>query len=106
MPPQSKVGDKAFNPADAHGCPVCPHPVQGPGVNGSPNVLVNNMPALRVGDPGVHAACCGPNSWNVAQGSSTVFFNNIKAARIGDQTSHCGGSGNLIEGSSDVMTGG
>ncbi|MEC7986949.1 MAG: PAAR domain-containing protein [Myxococcota bacterium] len=106
MPPQSKVGDKALCPADSHGKPCCAHPVQGPGVNGSPNVLVNNMPALRLGDPGVHSGCCGPNTWNVSAGSATVFFNNIKAARIGDQTVHCGGSGNLIEGSSDVITGG
>ena len=106
MPPQSKVGDKAMNPADSHGNICCPHSVQGPGVSGSPNVLVNNMPALRIGDSGVHAGCCGPNTWVVAGGSGTVFFNNIAAARLGDQTTHCGGAGNLIEGSSDVLTGG
>ena len=106
MPPQSRVGDDAFNPADAHGCPSCPHPVKGPGVQGSPNILVNGKPPLRVGDPGVHSACCGPNTWKVAKGSSTVFFNNIPAARINDTTAHCGGSGNLIKGSNDVITGG
>ena len=106
MPPQSRVGDKAFNPADSHGCPACPHPVQGPGVQGSNNILVNGKPPLRTGDPGVHSACCGPNSWNVSNGSSTVFFNNIPAARIGDPTTHCGGSGNLIQGSNNVITGG
>ena len=106
MPPQSRVGDDAFNPADAHGCPACPHPVKGPGVQGSSNILVNGKPPLRVGDPGVHSACCGPNSWNVAKGSSSVFFNNIPAARLNDPTTHCGGSGNLIKGSNDVLTGG
>ena len=70
MPPQGRVGDNALVPADAHGCPACPHPATGPATAGSPNVLVNGMPALRLGDPGVHAACCGPNSWVAAKGSA------------------------------------
>ena len=106
MPPQSRVGDNAFCPADAHGCPACPHPVTGPGTSGSPNILVNGMMALRIGDPGSHAACCGPNSWNVAQGSGSVFLNDIPAARLGDQTTHCGGVGALIVGSPNVIVGG
>lgn len=106
MPPQGRVGDKAFNPADVHGCPACPHPVQGPAVNGSPNVMVNGMPALRVGDPGVHMACCAANSWTAAMGSGTVFINNIPAHRLGDMTTHCGGVGNLIVGSTNVIVGG
>lgn len=106
MPPQCRVGDKAFNPADAHGCPACPHPVQGPGVSGSPNIIVNGMQALRIGDPGVHAACCGPNQWKVASGSGSVFFNDIPAARIGDSTAHCGGSGKLVQGSTNLIVGG
>ncbi|MBK7761688.1 MAG: PAAR domain-containing protein [Deltaproteobacteria bacterium] len=106
MPPQSRVGDNAFNPADAHGCPACPHPVTGPGQAGSPDVIVNGMQALRIGDPGQHAACCGPNSWVVAAGSGSVTFNNIPAARLGDSTTHCGGSGSLIVGSANVIVGG
>ncbi len=106
MPPQSRVTDYAFNPADAHGCPACPHPVQGPGVKGSPDVIVNGLMALRIGDPGVHFACCGPNSWNVQTGSGTVYYNDIPAARINDMTTHCGGVGNLIQGSSNVIVGG
>jgi uncharacterized Zn-binding protein involved in type VI secretion len=106
MPPQGRVNDKAFCPADAHGCPACPHPVQGPAIAGSPNVLVNGMPALRVGDAGVHAACCGPNQWKAAKGSGTVFINDIPAHRLGDTTAHCGGVGNLIVGSNDVIVGG
>ena len=105
MPPAHRVGDKALNPADAHGCPACPHPVQGPGTSGSPDVFVNNMPQMRVGDPGMHAACCGPNSWTVAQGSSSVFVNNIPPSRIGDATTHCGGSGKVIQGSPNVIIG-
>ena len=105
MPPQSRVKDKAMCPADSHGKPCCPHSVQGPGVSGSNDILVNGLPPLRVGDSGVHSSCCGPNTWVVAKGSSTVFFNNIPAARITDQTTHCGGVGKLIEGSNDVITG-
>lgn len=106
MPEQGRVGDKARNPADAHGCPGCAHGVIGPAVSGSPNVKVNGKPALRVGDPGVHAACCGPNQWKAAKGSSTVFINGLPAHRKGDMTAHCGGVGNLIEGSPDVIVGG
>ena len=106
MPPQARVGDKAFNPADAHGCPACPHPVIGPAVAGSPNVMTNNLPSVRVGDAGVHAACCGPNSWNAKAGSGTVLINGKKAHRLGDSTKHCGGMGNTIEGSPNVITGG
>jgi uncharacterized Zn-binding protein involved in type VI secretion len=106
MPPVGRVGDNAFVPADAHGCPACPHPATGPATVGSPNVLVNGLPVLRLGDSGVHAACCGPNQWKAAKGSSTVFVNDKPAHRMGDTTSHCGGVGNLIVGSANVIVGG
>ncbi|MEE0816913.1 MAG: PAAR domain-containing protein [Desulfovibrio fairfieldensis] len=51
----------------------------------------------------MHSACCGPNTWKTAQGSPKVLINNIPAVRLGDATSHCGGSGNMIEGSPDVI---
>ena len=105
MPPAHRVGDRALNPADAHGCPACPHPVQGPGISGSPDVLVNGRPLMRVGDPGVHIACCGPNQWTVAQGSRSVLVNGRPPSRIGDATSHCGGSGSVIDGSPNVLIG-
>ncbi len=41
------------------------------------------MPALRVTDTGIHAACCGPNTWTAQAGSSTVFINGKPAARNG-----------------------
>jgi uncharacterized Zn-binding protein involved in type VI secretion len=69
-------------------------------------VLINGMPALRVGDQGMHAACCGPNMWFAAQGSGTVSINDIPAHRLGDLTAHCGGVGNLIVGSPNVIVGG
>ncbi|MFX0198775.1 MAG: PAAR domain-containing protein [Candidatus Hodarchaeota archaeon] len=106
MPPQGRLGDKSQASADAHGCPACPHPVIGPAVQGSPDVLVNFLPALRVGDMGIHAACCGPNTWTASEGSSTVLINNKPAHRMGDKDQHCGTSGKLIEGSPDVIVGG
>ena len=68
--------------------------------------MVNGKPALRVGDPGVHAACCGPNTWTAQAGSGTVKINDKAAHRLGDADTHCGGNGKMIEGSSDVITGG
>lgn len=106
MPPQGRLGDNSMVPADAHGCPACPHPCIGPAIKGSPTVNVNSMPALRVSDTGVHAACCGPNMWTAAKGSGTVFINGLAAHRIGDTDTHCGGSGQLIAGSPNVIVGG
>ncbi|MGA1874897.1 MAG: PAAR domain-containing protein [bacterium] len=105
MPPLGRLGDKSQAAADAHGCPACPHPVIGPAVQGSPDVLVNHRPALRVGDMGIHAACCGPNIWTATEGSGTVMINNRPAHRQGDKDQHCGASGTLIEGSPDVLVG-
>jgi uncharacterized Zn-binding protein involved in type VI secretion len=106
MPPQGRLGDKAFVPADAHGCPACPHPCTGPAVGGSPDVNVNGRPALRIDDPGIHAACCALNMWNAKAGSSTVIINGKGAHRQGDATKHCGGMGNLTEGATNVIAGG
>jgi uncharacterized Zn-binding protein involved in type VI secretion len=105
MPGQARLGDKSQVPADAHGCPACPHPAVGPAIIGSPDVNCNGRPALRVGDKGVHAACCGPNMWTATKGSSTVFINNMAAHRLGDDDQHCGGKGQMIEGSTNVIVG-
>lgn len=106
MPGQGRLGDKANVPLDTHGCPACPHPAAiGPAIQGSPNVNVNSRPALRVDDPGMHAACCGTNQWTATQGSLTVFINGKAAHRMGDQNRHCGGIGQLVEGSPNVMVG-
>ena len=106
MPGQGRLGDKAQAASDAHGCPACPHPVIGPSIEGSTDVLVNNRPALRQGDHGVHTPCCGPNMWTAAAGSGTVLINGKAAYRMSDKSQHCGGSGQLIEGSTDVIVGG
>ncbi len=105
MPPVSRVKDNAHCPSDVHGCNSCPHPVTGPGTIGSPNILINGLQPLRVGDPGVHSGCCGPNTWFVAEGSTTVNFNDTPVARYGDRTTHCGGTGTLIAGSKNVIIG-
>lgn len=105
MPPQARVGDASMVPADAHGCPACPHPAVGPAIQGSPNVLTNGLPSVRVGDAGIHAACCGPNKWNAKTGSRSVLINGRPAHRLGDMVKHCGGAGRSIQGSSNVIVG-
>ncbi|MBA2540280.1 MAG: hypothetical protein H0V17_11635 [Deltaproteobacteria bacterium] len=106
MPQQCRLGDLSFVPVDAHGCPGCPHPCIGPAIMGSPDVMVNGLPAIRVSDPGIHAVCCGPNTWEAKAGSGTVFINNLKAHRMNDQDKHCGGMGYMTTASPNVITGG
>jgi uncharacterized Zn-binding protein involved in type VI secretion len=108
MPKQGRVGDKSKASVDAHGKPCCPHTVEGPAVQGSPNVFVNSQAALREGDKGINEErkCCGTNTWTAKEGSATVFINCKPAHRLDDKTVHCGGPGNLIEGSPDVFVGG
>jgi uncharacterized Zn-binding protein involved in type VI secretion len=105
MPPAGRVGDQARNPLDTHTCQKCPHDVIGPAIDGSPNVEINGKLALRVGDPGTHALCCGPNNWRAFEGAATVEINGLPAHRLGDMTQHCGGMGKLVEGSPDVDIG-
>ena len=69
-------------------------------------MIVNGRQALRVGDPGKHASCCGKNAWNATQGSGSVLINCLPAHRLGDAVRHCGGQGRLIEGSPNVVVGG
>jgi uncharacterized Zn-binding protein involved in type VI secretion len=105
MPGQGRLGDAANVAMDTHGCPACPHPAIGPAIQGSPDVNVNRRPALRIDDPGIHAACCGANTWTATAGSATVFINGKGAHRMGDQNRHCGGTGQLAEGSPNVIVG-
>lgn len=100
-----RVGDSSASAGDRHSCPSCPHEVAGPAVVGSGNVLVNNLPALRVGDTGEHASCCGENEWRAVQGAPGVLVNNLRFHRRGDGVLHCGGKGELISGSANVLVG-
>jgi len=87
-----------------------------PATAGSPNVIVNNQQAVRVGDPfPVHYFIPGPpvapHTSAAAQGSSTVIVNGLAMARGpssgpatgGDQTS-C--SDTIGVGSPNVIVGG
>jgi uncharacterized Zn-binding protein involved in type VI secretion len=105
MPEAGRLGDQSHIQADGHGCPACPHSATGPAVGGSANVAINGRPALRVGDPGLHAGCCGTNAWRATQGAPGVFINNRAAHRMGDEDAHCGGVGKLVEGSCNVLIG-
>lgn len=95
MPSVSRKGDNCTG----HGC----FPPR-PSVEGSDNVFINEIPALRVGD-GFASHCCGPvcHGGNVSVGSSKVFVNGKPLARIGDDVS-CGSA--LSEGSANVFAGG
>lgn len=100
-----RKGDDAYCAADAHSCSDCSHAVRGPALKGSPNVAINRRSALRVGDSGAHASCCGSNKWNAKAGAPAVLINGRRVHRMGDATEHCGGSGVLIQGSPDVAIG-
>lgn len=102
----ARTGDDANVPSDSHGCLACPHNCTGPHVVGSNDVFTNGKPTVRVGDAGVHACCCGPNTHTAAVGSATVFVNGKKVHRKDDATDHCGGKGTSIVGSDDVYAGG
>lgn len=105
MQPQSRFGDQSLVPSDAHGCTKCPHTAIGPAMTGSPDVWVNGLPALRVGDTGVHSACCGPNTWIATKGSPAVLINGMQAHRLLDEDQHCGGKGFMLEASMNVFVG-
>lgn len=97
MPPAARV-------TDMHTCPLVnpggsPH-VGGPLLPaGAPTVLINSMPAARVGDM---ATCAGPPD-SIAVGSATVMIGGAPAARVGDATAH---GGSIVAGSANVMIGG
>jgi len=93
----ARVSSRARCPADAHGCPACPHETIGPIISGSPTVMIRGLPAARVGDSGIHAACCGPNTFIIETGDSSVLIDGQPAARIGDRTKHCGGAGTITD---------
>lgn len=104
MPGQARLGDKALG-TDAHGCKACPHVVIGPATQSSSDVIVNSKPAVRKGDQGIHMTCCGSNKWTAKGSSPTVIINGKPAFRLHDATDHCGGSGQLIEASANVIVG-
>jgi uncharacterized Zn-binding protein involved in type VI secretion len=105
MQPQARLGDQSAVPSDSHGKMCCAHGCVGPAIMGSPDVYVNNLPAVRVSDSGIHGTCCGSNTWIAVKGSLVVTINNLPAHRLFDEDQHCGGKGFMIEGSQDVYVG-
>lgn len=86
------------------GHPHCYPPT--PAATGSPDVYVNGIPAVRLGDTWVvHGACQDhtPHSGNSSSGSSSVFTDGKPLCRIGDAIS-CGDT--MAQGSPDVFAGG
>jgi uncharacterized Zn-binding protein involved in type VI secretion len=106
MPEAARLNDIAKGDPHPHGCPGCPHSVQGPIIIGSTDVFINGIPAARVGDIGISTPCCGPNMFEIKMGSFSVFINGKQAARKGDMTMHCSvGTGKINMGSTDVKIG-
>lgn len=96
MPGAARVGDM-------HTCPLSDGPkphVGGPVLPpGEPTVLIEGMPAARVGD---QLVCTGPPDI-IAVGSGTVLIGGMPAARMGDSTAH---GGSIVAGSVKVIIGG
>ncbi len=76
---------------------ACPRPGHGtnPTTSGSPDVLINNLPALRVGD----STACGDT---VTEGIANILVNGKPIAFLGSATAH---GGIIITGSGDVLVG-
>jgi uncharacterized Zn-binding protein involved in type VI secretion len=96
------MGQPAARLTDMHVCPmvtgIVPH-VGGPIVSpGCPAVLIQMLPAARVGDM---AICVGPPD-TIVLGSFTVMIGNQPAARLGDTTAH---GGNIVLGCFTVLIG-
>ncbi len=102
MPAAVRLSDIALITGDAHVCYVCPHTCLGPVISASTNVFINGLGAARKGDPGIHAVCCGPNTYTINEGSNNVYVNGKPLARLNDETKHCGGNGKLITSSPNV----
>ncbi len=98
MPKAARLTDTG----SGHEC-FPPSPVS----SGSPDFIINGLPAARAGDMlAPHACSCGgghgTHSRTIASGSSSVIINGKPAARTGDGIS-CGGV--IISGSGDVIIG-
>jgi uncharacterized Zn-binding protein involved in type VI secretion len=88
------MANPAARLSDTNACPLSDHGPN-PTVTGSSDVLINSLPALRVGD----SSACGDT---VAVGSATVMVNGQPLAYLGSTTAH---GGVIITGSGDVIVG-
>ncbi|AWQ82303.1 PAAR motif family protein [Pseudomonas aeruginosa] len=85
--PAARLGDTNACPLPGHG--------SNPTVSGSPDVLINGLPALRVGD----SSACGDA---VAEGIGCILVNGQPIAFLGSATAH---GGVIVSGSGDVLVG-
>ena len=89
MPGAVRLGDIALVAGDAHSCCICPHVASGPAIDGSNDVFINSKNAVRKDDRGIHAVCCGNNTFTADEGSNNVYVNGKPLVRMMDQTKHC-----------------
>ena len=99
MPPAARISDMHTCPMQTPAVPPVPH-VGGPVIPpGCVTVMINSLPAARMGDM---ATCVGPPD-TIAKGSATVMIGGQPAARMGDTCAH---GGAISVGSPTVMIGG
>lgn len=101
MPPAARLTDMHTCPMAVPGTPPIPHvggPIQTPG---EPTVLIEFLPAARIGD----MCLCPPVGPTdpIVKGSSTVKIGFKPAARVGDSTGH---GGVIVKGAATVIIGG
>lgn len=80
--------------SDLNTCPKTGHGTN-PATSGSSDVLINNLPTLRVGD----TTACGDT---VVEGIGSILVNGKPIAFLGSATAH---GGVIITGSGDVLVG-
>ncbi len=86
--PAARLSDSNACPKSGHG----PNPISA----GSPDVLINYLPAARIGDP----TGCGDA---ISTGMPGIFVNGKPIAYLGSATAH---GGVIVSGSGDVLVGG
>ena len=95
----ARLGDMHMCPMVTPGVPPIPH-VGGPILTPCcPTVIIEGMPAARVGDM---AVCVGPPD-SIAMGSASAIIGGQPAARLGDPTVH---GGVIVLSAMTVMIGG
>lgn len=95
------MGNPAARLNDMHTCPMSngntPH-VGGPIISTTRSVLINGLPAAKIGDTCV----CSGSMDSIVTGSSSVMIEGMPACRLGDSTAH---GGKIIIGSTNVLIG-
>lgn len=90
--PAATIGSLAVGLPHAHAPLPTPLPVIGAVALGCcVSVLINGLPAARVGDIGLNPTCLGAPlpGFEIFTGSSKVFIGGARAARMFDVTMHC-----------------